>query len=442
MNVENTVISSSTEFLPLRRNSTKSLVSWAIYDWANSAFPAVIQTFVFAAYFVRSVAINPTEGMALWGFALGFAGILVALTGPILGALADQSGNRKRWIGAFTSLCVLSTSLLWFVKPSSEYTTLGLFLLALGIVGSESAMIFYNAMLPELTGPKEIGRWSGWGWGLGYAGGMSCLLLALLAFVNIDNPWFVLDHHSAIHIRATFLLVACWYMLFSLPLFFFTPPTLGTGKKMGMAVRDGLKQIWETMRQIRSYGHIFRFFIAKMFYIDALVTLFAFGGIYAASTFNMTEQNVLIFGILLNVTAGLGAFIFAFFDDRIGGKKMILFSILCLIISVTAVLLVKTQMQFWIAGLILGIFVGPVQASSRSYLARIVPKELRNQMFGFNALSGKATSFLGPMLVGWTTYLTGNQRWGMFTIIIFLVIGGLCMFTIPADKNIESKFSS
>jgi UMF1 family MFS transporter len=212
-------------------------VSWAFYDWAGNAFNTVILTFVFAAYFIREVAENESMGTAQWGYTVGMAGLIVALLGPILGAMVDRSGRRKPWIAAFTLLCVTATTLLWFVRPSPAYVWRALLLVWLGTLGLEFATIFYNSMLPELVRPDRLGRWSGWGWSMGYIGGMLCLVAALFAFV-MDDPWFGLDREAAGPERATFLFAAGWYLIFSLPLLLVTPDTPSTGKRFGEAGCD------------------------------------------------------------------------------------------------------------------------------------------------------------------------------------------------------------
>lgn len=415
--------------------SRPALFSWALYDWANSAFFAVIQTFVFATYFVTSIAESDTAGSVQWGNTIGLAGLVVALLGPVLGAIADQTGRRKPWIFGFSLLCIIATGLLWFMEPSNEFLMPALTLIFLGTIGSECAIIFYNAMLPGLTDEKNMGRWSGWAWGLGYAGGLVCLVIALFLFIDIETPPFGLDTAQAEQVRATFVLVAVWYLLFSIPLFISTPDLEKNSKKIAEALREGWKQLKTSVRNARQYKPIVRFLIARMIFIDALATVFAFGGIYAAGTFDMTEQDVLMFGIGLNVTAGLGAVAFAWIDDIFGSKKTILISLAGLIVTTTSVLLVASVLWFWISGLLLGIFVGPVQAASRTYMARIAPKELRNQMFGLFALSGKVTAFLGPILVGWITYLAASQRVGMSVIVVFFIIGMALMFGVPAVSS-------
>jgi UMF1 family MFS transporter len=414
--------------------TTRALFSWALYDWANSSFATIIQTFVFAAYFTRQVAENETLGTTQWGNTFSAAALLIAIGGPLLGAITDQAGRRKVLLGICTMVCILATGLLWYVRPGSSSVWPALLLVGLATVGFEYAGLLYNAMLPDLADRDRMGRWSGWGWGLGYAGGLASLVLALLVFVDSPGEWFGLDRQQAEHVRATFPLVSAWYLVFSLPLFLFTPDREASGLSWLRAVRGGLAQLAASARNIRSYRDIVRFLVARMFFIDGLATVFAFGGIYAAGTFDMNEQQILAFGIGMNVTAGLGAGLFALLDDRLGGKTIIILSLAGLLACGAMILLVHSATLFWIFGLLLGIFIGPAQASSRSYLGRVAPEALRNEMFGLLTFSGKATSFLGPLAVGWLTYATGSQRIGMSSVLFFFAIGLLLMFTVPADR--------
>lgn len=416
---------------------TAALFAWAFYDFANSAFATVVETFVFPAYFTRQIAASEAAGTSQWGLMLGLAGIAVALGGPILGAAADQSGRRKPWLLAFTLLCAAATGLLWFITPASGQVLPALLLVGLGILGAEFAVIFYNALLPDLAGAARIGRWSGWGWALGYGGGLLCLLLTLFVLVRPDPPLLPLDPASAEPVRASFVLVALWLLVFSLPIFLFVREPPGSGKGFGRAVRDGLAQLGRTLREARRYGDLWRFLIARMIYIDGLATLFSFGGVYAAGAFDMSAEEVLLFGIALNVTAGIGAAAFAWIDDRLGAKRTILLALIGLILPSAAILFVREEALFWTLGLILGIFVGPAQAASRSYLARMAPPALVTEMFGLFALSGKATAFLGPFLVSGLTWASGSQRVGMSAILAFFVIGFALMLTVPADRPVR-----
>lgn len=413
-------------------SATRSqLLAWALFDWANQPFATVVQTFVFAAYFTRHVAADEATGVSQWGTTIGLAGLLIAVSAPILGAAADQGGRRKPWLLAFTLLSVAAMAGLWFVGPSTDFAVLGLALLALGTVTTEFANVFYNAMMPTLAPAGRVGRWSGWGWCAGYLGGLSCLVVALLVFVQPEPARFGLDRDQAEHVRATFLLSAAWLAVFALPLLLWTPDAPGTGKPLRRAVPDGVRQLVTTIRHVRRYRHIVRFLIAKMIYLDGLATVFVFGGVYAAGTFDMTEQQVLLFGIALNVTAALGAAGFAWIDDAIGSRATILVSLVGVAVPAGGILLVDAQAWFWGLGLLLGVFVGPVQAASRSYLARVAPADLRTEMFGLYALSGKATAFAGPLLVGWVTWWTASQRVGMATIVIFFAAGFALLWSVP-----------
>ncbi|MBT3556974.1 MAG: MFS transporter [Rhodospirillales bacterium] len=404
-------------------SKVKGQFAWCLYDWANSSFPTVITTFVFAAYFTKAVSADVTSGTAAWGYAMSLSALTVAFVGPVLGAIVDQGGRRKPWLGFFTAICIMASALLWLVEPEPSFAMMALVLVAVANTAFEIGMVFYNAMLPDLVSKGRLGRLSGWGWGFGYFGGLCCLGLVLVGFVQTDNPWFGLSTENAEHLRITGPVVALWLGVFCLPLFFFCPDRVASSVNFGQAARAGIATLITTIRQVRNYGNIARYLLARMLYVDGLNTLFAFGGIYAAGTFGFTFEELIIFGIAMNVTAGIGAGAFAWVDDRFGSKLVIMVSVSCLSVLGTALLLVETKTGFWIAGLPLGIFVGPAQSAGRTLMARLAPEELRTEMFGLFALSGKATAFLGPALLGWVTVVMDSQRWGMATIIVFFIAG-------------------
>jgi len=412
-----------------------AIIGWCLYDWANSAFPTVITTFVFAAYFTKAVAADPISGTEQWGYAISASALAVALTGPLLGAIADHAGARKPWIAVLTLLCVVATTMLWFTRPDLADIIWALFFVALANYGFEMSMVFYNAMLADIAPKTRIGRISGWGWGLGYAGGLLCLALALVLFIDPDPALFGLDKNTSEPVRATALLVAVWFGLFSIPLFLMTSDVPSSGLSSLAAIRRGLAELVATIKQVRGHSNIFRFLIARMFYTDGLTTLFAFGGIYAASTFGMGFFELIIFGIALNATAGVGAALFGWIDDGLGSKKTIMIAVSALIVLSMAVLWAPSKTWFWVIAMPLGIFVGPAQAASRSMMTHLAPPEMRNKMFGLYALSGKATAFMGPALLGWVTAVSNSQRVGMATILIFLVIGLLLLIPIKEARR-------
>jgi UMF1 family MFS transporter len=401
--------------------------SWALYDCGNSAFSAVIVTFVFATYFSEGIAANSVDGTADWGWAMTVSALLVAILSPVFGAIADVGGRRKPWLVVFTLLTILGAALLWFSQPHPSFITYTLIVVILTNIAFEVASVFYNAMLPELVDESHIGRLSGWGWGLGYIGGLACLIVALFAFVQAPTPLFGLDKESAEQVRVVGPLVAVWLTLFSIPILLFTPDAKSTGVPIVPAVRQGLRMLRGTFANLRQHGQTALFLLARMIYTDVLNTLFAFGGIFAAGTFGMPLAEVIKFGILLNVTAGIGALAFAWVDDWIGAKPTILIALAGLTLTGAIAIFVEDVTWFWIAGGFLGIFVGPAQAASRSLMGRIAPIEMRTEMFGLYALSGKATAFMGPFVLGTATFWSGSQRVGMATILAFFIVGGILL---------------
>jgi len=416
-----------------RREPTRGLAAWCFYDWANSAFPTVIMTFVFAAYFTKGVAVDEVTGTSQWGWAVSASAFAIAVVAPILGAVADRSGRRKPWLLFFTLACAVASAGLWTIEPDTAFVIRALVLVALANFAFELGMVFYNAMLPDLARPERIGRWSGWGWGLGYFGGLSCLGLVLVGFVQADTPWFGLDKDNVEHLRVVGMVVGVWMVLFSAPLFLMTPDK-GERTPLAQAVRSGMATLIETFRQIRRYREVGKFLIARMIYTDGLNTLFAFGGIYAVGSFGFSFEDLILFGIGINVTAGIGAALFAWGDDRFGSKRVIYVSVGSLIILGGILLVIEGATLFWLFGLALGIFVGPAQSASRSMMARMSPVELRTEMFGLYALSGKATAFLGPALLAMATDVFDSQRAGMATILIFF-IGGLALLTMVREPG-------
>jgi len=411
------------------------IAAWCLYDFANSAFPTIVTTFVFATYYTQGIAATPTDGTAQWGLMISLSALAVAVLGPILGAVADRSGRRKPWIAVLSAMCIGATAMLWFARPEPGSAVFALVLVAVASLCFELGMVFYNAMLNDIAPPDRVGRISGWGWGLGYGGGLLALVVALYGFVQPAEAPFGLDRAAAEHVRATAPLAALWFAVFALPLLLFTPDRPATGVPFGRAVAEGMKTLAATLRDIRAHRTIFRFLLARMIYTDGLTTLFAFGGIYAAETFGLSLEQVILFGIALNVTAGLGAAGFAWVDDWIGPKPTIVIALVALIGLGGAAVMVESASWFWAVGIGLGIFVGPAQAASRSLMARLAPPELETEMFGLYALAGKATAFLGPLVLAMTTAAFDSQRAGMATILIFLAVGLALLMGVKAPSG-------
>lgn len=415
-----------------RSTPRRGIWAWALFDWANSPFTTVIITFVFATYFAKAIVGSDAEGQSLWGYTASISGLFIAVLSPILGAIADVGGRRKPWIAVFTAICVVGSAALWWATPERASISYAMFWVVIATVGFEFGVVFNNAMLPDLVHDSKVGRWSGWAWSIGYAGGLVALIIALA--VRSQAEALGLDTSTNEDLRLVGPLVALWLAVFSLPMFLFTPDKPSTRLSTRAAVIGGLRLYWKTLRHLRHYGNLSRFLVARMIYADGMATIFAIGGTYAQGAFDMSFDQVIIFGIVLNVSAGLGALAFSWVDDWLGSRTTILVSVAGLIASALAAALVENVTLFWIAGAVLGIFVGPAQSASRTMMARIAPREMFTEFFGLYALTGKATAFLGPLIVGIVTAASGEQRLGMMTVVAFFIVGGALMLGVTETR--------
>lgn len=406
-----------------------------MYDFANSSFANNVTTFIYAAFFTKVIAENEIIGTALWSRGVGIIMLVVALLSPPLGALSDQGGYRKRFLTFFTFLAVIFTSLLYFPQQGQAIYALSLYIIA--CICFEMGIVFYNAFLPDIAPPKRIGRISGQAWGVGYFGGLLSMAVLMVGFVSAETPWFGLTKETHAHIRATNIGVAIWFAIFSLPALFYlpAPPARQTGDKLSLAA--SYRRILQTFRELQRYREIFKLLLARLVYNDGLITVFAFGGIYAAGTFGFTFEEVLFFGIIVNIAAGIGAWCFGYLDDRLGGKLTIQITLVGFVIAAIIAVVPQEKIWFWIAGILVGLFAGPNQSASRSLMGRFVPQNKETEFYGFYAFSGKATAFLGPLLMGVITQAFGSQRAGMATVGLFFIIGGLLLRTVDEQKGIR-----
>ena len=419
---------------PAAPANRKTVAAWCLYDWANSAFNTLVVTFVYSTYFSEAFASDPGHGTALWSRGVTISYLLIAVLAPLAGTLADR-GDRRRYLIGCTLTCVVMTAALAFVSPSQpNAVVVALAIFVVANIAFELGLVFYNAFLPSLASEDRLGRVSGYGWGLGYAGGLVCLALAL-PFAMSDPPPFGLSSVDGFNVRATNVVVAAWFLVFSVPMFLLVrDENVGS---TGLDLRGAFSQLRRTVAHVRRYREVVRFLIARLIYNDGLVTVFAFGGIYAAGTFGFTITEVIIFGIVLNVVAGLGAWIFGFVDDRIGGKTTIAISLVFLVVATVVGAVAPNRAWFWVAGCGIGFFLGPNQSASRSLMARFVPKQHESEFFGFFAFSGKATAFLGPLLLGLLADAY-NQRVGVASVVLFFIVGGVLLWRVDERRGIAA----
>ena len=443
-----------------------AVVSWIFFDWAAQPYFTLITTFVFAPYFAAHVAPDAASGQALWGFATAAAGIVIALLSPVFGAIADATGRRKPWIAAFGAMLVVGSCLMWIGRPGAPELIVPLLAAyVLATIGVEFATVFNNAMMPTLVPPERIGRLSGTGWATGYIGGIVSLILVLgFLAANPDSgrtlfglqPLFGLDPVTHEGDRISGPLTGLWFIVFVLPMFLFTPD-YPARHRLGAAMREGLGQLQATLRSLPQQRDIALFLIANMIYTDGLVSLFAFGGIYAAGTFGWNTIQIGTFGIILAAAGTLGGWLGGKLDDRLGPKRVIAGSMTLLLLAIIAILLVSRDSILFIpvtpampggplfaslperAYLLLGCIIGacgaPLQAASRSLLIRMVPRDQVAQYFGLFALTGKVTSFIGPLLIGTVTALTASQKAGMAVLVLFFAAGLLLLAWVNAHGH-------
>lgn len=414
------------------RGLDRTVWSWALYDFANSPFTTLVVTFIYATYFTQAIALDPISGTELWSRAVSITALLVAVCSPVLGAFADRGGYRKLFVGLSVVVCALATTALYAVLPGQVLLALSLFVVA--NVAFELGEVFYNAFLPDIASAERVGTVSGLGWGLGYVGGLLALVAALVMLVQPEVPWFGFSTEAGENIRATNLLVAAWFVIFSVPLLLWVEEDRSRVSRSGRVVAETFVQLRRTFTEIRQHRQTVRFLVARLLFNDGLVTIWAFGGIYAAETFGFALNEVIVFGIVINLAAGIGAMAMGYLDDRIGGKRTIMLSLLGLIGATVLAMLATSQAAFWVAGLLIGIFAGPNQSASRSLMARFVPHEAENEFFGFFAFSGKLTAFIGPYCLGVLTGWSGSQRVGV-SIVIALLLAGLAVLAFVDEEE-------
>jgi UMF1 family MFS transporter len=413
----------------LPRLMNRDVAGWSLYDFGSSAFNTLMVTFIFNRYFTDVIAADPDVGTVIWGRALNISAVIVALMMPVLGAVADYSGRKKLFLILAATQAIIFGGLLFFMGPGDAVPAAVLFVIA--NVGFESSNVFYNAFLPEISTRKTIGRISGMGYFLGYIGGLICLALGL----GMIRGW--VPDTDFLNVRATVLLVCVWYLLFSLPMF------LGVRERgerrpppAGGYIREGFRRLSTTIRHIRDLREAMKLIIARMVYNDGLVTVIGFASIYAGAVLGMPLDDVLVMAIALNVAAGIGAFGFGFIDDRIGGKKTLVITLIGLTIAGVIGVSTSSVAGFWVAATLIGIMMGPNQSASRSLLAKLVPEHKHAEAFGLFAFSGKMSSVLGPLAYTTAVDITGNHRIAMGTIIAFFVVGLFLLMFLREQEGI------
>jgi MFS transporter, UMF1 family len=423
----------------------KRIWGWFFFDWASQPYNTLLITFIFAPY-VKELVGDGTTAQSAWGIGIGTAGLVIALLAPVLGAIADTGGNRMRWIWGFSVLYVIGAAGLWFAAPGDFNIVVILMFFALGLIGMEFATTFTNSMLPDLGTPEEIGRISGNGWAFGYVGGLIALVIMLAFFadnaqtgrtlIGID-PIFGLDPATREGTRFVGPLTAIWFAVFMVPFFLFVREPRSRKVPKG-AVKIALQELRTTIHRLPQERSLFAYLGSSMFYRDALNGMYAFGGIYAAGVLGWSVQNVGIFGIIAIIAGALGAWLGGMADARFGPKPVITACILALTAVAISIVLISREtmfgtpiaegsalpdIAFYLIGAVIGAAGGILQSASRTMMVLQANPARMTEAFGLYALAGKATSFLAPLLIGVTTYVTNSQQLGVSPVIGLFLIG-------------------
>ena len=388
---------------------------WTLFDFANTSFSVIIVTVIYSKYFSNYV----TDGQRwLWGLAVSLSMVLAALLSPPLGAIADVSRNRKRFLLMFTIISVVSTALMFFVGKGD--IILGFILFVFANIGFESGLVFYDAFLPNLTEKKNFGRVSGYGFAMGYVGALAVLLIVMFLLPPADSP----DYYF--YIRISFIVAAAFFFFFSIPLFLFiSEPVVKEPIKTDL-IKSGIRKSFTTFKNIFFHGKypsISRFLSAFFLYNDAIITIIAFASIFASNILKMTDEEIILFFVIVQSTAVIGSFVFGIISDHIGPKKTITFTLFIWIAVVIGAFFVQTIIEFYVIGLLAGLSIGSSQSCSRSLMALLTPQDREAEFFGFyDGLFGKSSAVLGPFIYGIISDLS-SERYAALAIGFFFIAG-------------------
>ncbi len=395
---------------------------WTLFDFANTSFSIIVVTFLYAVYFKKTVAGNESIGDLYWSLSTSIAMAITAFISPILGAIADYSAGKKRFLLFFTMLCILGTASLYFIGPGQIFW--GILLFVLANVGFEAGLVFYDAFLPEITTPKNYGRVSGYGFGMGYFGSLATLAI-IYPFIQASM------------IKESFPVAALFFLIFALPIFFFLKEKRTKVEQSQPFFTIGFSRVWSTLTNLKHYKNLAIFLVAFFFYIEGVNTIIFFSGNYASTTLGFSEMELLIFFIVVQTTAIAGSVVLGIIADKIGQKRTIVITLFMWLVTVTLAYFVYDKMGFYVVGLLAGAAMGSCQSTSRSLMSKLTPPDKKTEFFGFYSFFGKSSAVIGPLVFGLVSFLSGDQRLAIISIAFFFIVGLLILTKVKDPKIVN-----
>ena len=421
-----------------RHRRRREIFAWTLYDFANTAFSVIVVTVVYAVYFKKYIVgdlkldflgLNRNPGDLLWGFGGALSMFLVAVSSPVLGAIADYSSRKKRFLFVYSMVCILATISLYFLSAGMIWQ--GMLLFIIGDVGFEGAIVFYNGFLPQISHEDNIGKISGYGFALGYVGSLVSLLIAM----PYANQAFI--HNDLSLMRPAFIWAGLFFFVFSLPIYIMLNETKNPVRETGAFIKTGYERVRKTLRKIRRFPQITRFLISYFVYIDGVNTVIYFSGIYASDTLGFSMKEVIQFFAIVQASAISGSYVFGYLTDKLGPKKTIHLTLLMWMLVTIGGFLARDALTFYVVGLVAGMAMGSSQSASRALMGRLIPAGMEAEFFGFYALTGKFSAIMGPLLFGLTSTVTGNQRYAVLSVLVFFVAGFLLLRRV--DERVTYK---
>ena len=446
------------------------VLAWGLWDWGSAAFNAVITTFVFTVYLTGSGFGEKAANESALSLGLSIAGAVIALLAPVTGQRADRAGRTVFWLGAYTAVVVAISAALFLVLPRPSYLWLGITLLGIGNIFFELASVNYNGILPQIATKDRVGAVSGLGWGMGYVGGIVLLLILYVGFINPDVGWFGVTADNGLNVRVSMIIAAVWFGLSAIPVLVSQSGRRGRRRRQAVledaqrgadrekagleaepaepsqgltarvrrqeSIRGSYRRLWRTLVALhRTHPEVLWFLLAAAIFRDGLAGVFTYGGVVAQNTFGFSSGEVLVFAVAANVIAGVATIASGALDDRIGPRRVIIGSLTILVCAGIGVFFLHGggARVFWVLGLVLAGCVGPAQSAARSFLARVIPEGREGEIFGLYATTGRAVSFMAPMMYGAFIRIgvrvIGQEAsyWGILGIVAVLGVGLLLM---------------